>query len=81
MADVDKLAAKHHMERGVTYHDISLGQVRAGSAFTLLLVQDFSLSQGKGLCVRRLSPTPRHNVTVVPACAGYFNPCLLSSPP
>ena len=26
-ADVDKLADKHHMERGVTYHDISLGQV------------------------------------------------------
>lgn len=26
-ADLDKLADKHHMERGVTYHDISLGQV------------------------------------------------------
>ena len=26
-ADVDKLADKHHMERGVTYHDISLGQL------------------------------------------------------
>lgn len=26
-ADVDKLADKHSMERGVTYHDISLGQV------------------------------------------------------
>ncbi|CAM9509196.1 unnamed protein product, partial [Sphacelaria rigidula] len=25
-ADVDKLANKHHMERGATYHDISLGQ-------------------------------------------------------
>lgn len=27
-ADVDKLADKHSMERGATYHDISLGQVK-----------------------------------------------------
>lgn len=26
-ADVDKLADKHSMEKGATYHDISLGQV------------------------------------------------------
>lgn len=32
-ADVDKLADKHNMERGATYHDISLGQVNLDIQF------------------------------------------------
>lgn len=36
-ADVDKLADKHSMERGSTYHDISLGQVGPDPSATICL--------------------------------------------
>ncbi|CAM9397628.1 unnamed protein product, partial [Discosporangium mesarthrocarpum] len=55
-ADVDKLADKFHMERGTTYHDISLGQGQDVVAMERL---DIGSAQGHWVVLNNLHLMPR----------------------
>lgn len=73
-ADVDKLADKHHKERGATYHDISLGQVTESPPREAALSLAAAFRRGRSFTIR---PAANLDVHGMPPLQSRF--ALLSS--